>query len=361
MDMDLHQFSADYDSARDKFRRAAAVAGAQLDQIILDARGPDEQELTIDIARLGEAGSKNVLLHMSGSHGIEGLAGSAIQIQILQSPPRFSAADSIVLIHGVNPFGMAWWRRVNENNVDLNRNFLSDDEEYFGTPEGYCQQDQLLNPKSASQPFDAFYARLLWYILRLGFAKWKESVASGQYDHAKGLFYGGRRLEQGPSMLLDWLRSRLRGVARLLMIDVHTGLGRFARDSLIVCYPPDTEKFRLLGRELGDRVVSVDPQKVAYNARGTLIHAVDREFPEAQSWLMSQEFGTRPILPVLKTLRDENRVYHYGNPKQLDHPVKRRMMRTFCPMDKTWRRAILERGHRLAQDAAKIVFQTQVS
>ena len=30
----------------------------------------------------------------------------------------------IVFIHIINPYGMAWNRRVNEYNVDLNRNFL---------------------------------------------------------------------------------------------------------------------------------------------------------------------------------------------------------------------------------------------
>jgi hypothetical protein len=32
---------------------------------------------------------------------------------------------AVVFIHAVNPYGMSFWRRWNENNVDLNRNFLS--------------------------------------------------------------------------------------------------------------------------------------------------------------------------------------------------------------------------------------------
>ena len=30
----------------------------------------------------------------------------------------------VVMIHALNPYGMAWVRRVNEDNVDLNRNFI---------------------------------------------------------------------------------------------------------------------------------------------------------------------------------------------------------------------------------------------
>lgn len=32
----------------------------------------------------------------------------------------------LIIAHVVNPYGMSWRRRWNENNVDLNRNFLLD-------------------------------------------------------------------------------------------------------------------------------------------------------------------------------------------------------------------------------------------
>jgi hypothetical protein len=32
--------------------------------------------------------------------------------------------DAVVFVHALNPYGMAWLRRVNENNIDLNRNFM---------------------------------------------------------------------------------------------------------------------------------------------------------------------------------------------------------------------------------------------
>ena len=53
-----------------------------------------------------------------------------------------------VLLHALNPYGFAWLRRVNEHNVDLNRNFLLPGEAYRGSPAGYAALDPLLNPKS---------------------------------------------------------------------------------------------------------------------------------------------------------------------------------------------------------------------
>lgn len=70
-----------------------------------------------------------MLFHSSGVHGVEGYAGSAVQNKILdfflETPNMIKDDVAIVIIHVVNPYGMSWWRRWNENNVDLNRNFLS--------------------------------------------------------------------------------------------------------------------------------------------------------------------------------------------------------------------------------------------
>jgi len=65
---------------------------------------------------------------MSGIHGIEGFAGSAVQLALLDKWNRgeLDGKPTIVLVHVMNPFGMANWRRWNENSVDLNRNLLLD-------------------------------------------------------------------------------------------------------------------------------------------------------------------------------------------------------------------------------------------
>ncbi len=61
-----------------------------------------------------------------GLHGVGGFPGSAIQLQFLNELPEVRRGGAIVLGHILNPYGMAWIRRFNENNVDLNRNFLAE-------------------------------------------------------------------------------------------------------------------------------------------------------------------------------------------------------------------------------------------
>ena len=84
------------------------------------------------------------VIHCSGTHGIEGYLGSAIQLRFLHElflqnenqlrtnnvrapPTKNTPVKKVLLIHAINPYGMRHHRRTNENNVDLNRNVLNDE------------------------------------------------------------------------------------------------------------------------------------------------------------------------------------------------------------------------------------------
>src|SRR6185503_8493082 len=130
------------------------------------------------------------LVHSSGLHGVEGFAGSAIQLQLLDNLPALAPDTALVLVHILTPYGMAWLRRVNENNVDLNRNFRGD-EPYSGAPPAYAKLNSFLNPASPPSA-DLYYAKAVFLILRYGMAALKQSVVGGQYEYPKGLFFGGK-------------------------------------------------------------------------------------------------------------------------------------------------------------------------
>lgn len=77
----------------------------------------------------GDPAAKRLLVALSGTHGVEGYYGSACQIKWLQELGKRSlpADVAVVMIHSINLWGMAWLRRVNEDNIDLNRNHLNFD------------------------------------------------------------------------------------------------------------------------------------------------------------------------------------------------------------------------------------------
>ena len=144
-------FSTTYHEARRKFLTTAEEAGAVVQSLALTATGPGQQPLFIDIARLGSATPDKLIIHTSGIHGVEGFAGSAIQIALLQTPPKLDDDTSLLLVHMLNPYGVAWLRRYNESNVDLNRNYILPGQFWPGTPETYHRLNRFLNPAKPPQ------------------------------------------------------------------------------------------------------------------------------------------------------------------------------------------------------------------
>ena len=129
---DLSAFSPDYRTARDKFRAAARAAGAALDDFVCPAASPTghARDLTADVAVLGPGDAGRVFLVNAGTHGVEAFAGSALEIAFLAARPALPDDVRLVLVHAINPHGFAGLRRVTEDNVDLNRNFLAHDGSY---------------------------------------------------------------------------------------------------------------------------------------------------------------------------------------------------------------------------------------
>ena len=117
-------FAPDYFAARERFRGAAARAGCDVEAHPILARGPHGEELTVDVAVVPAADPACTLVISSGIHGVEGFLGSAIQCRLLEEWSAAPPPIRCVLVHALNPFGFAWRRRVNETNVDLNRNLL---------------------------------------------------------------------------------------------------------------------------------------------------------------------------------------------------------------------------------------------
>ena len=181
-----HYFSKDYFQARDRFIKSINELKGQGHQVshdvlTLDCIGPNQENLCIDIATIGSIDSDNLLLYSSGIHGVEGFAGSAIQLSVLDQLKNANPITDycIVLIHIINPYGMAWHRRVNENNVDMNRNFIKD---HQGEPEGYEKIDTFLNPKSIPTKLDIMFLPLgINLLLKYGFTNVKQWFAQGQY------------------------------------------------------------------------------------------------------------------------------------------------------------------------------------
>ena len=345
-------FSSDYIHAQARFRSLAEQHNGALYQLPLDVLGPARQALSIDIAWFGSPTPKSVILHSSGLHGVEGFAGSAIQLQLIQQMPEFPANAALVLVHLLNPYGMAWLRRTNENNVDLNRNYLAQQSDYQGVPEGYRRLEKFINPVSPPA-MDCFYLNVTSKIIRYGFQTLKQSVAEGQYEFPQGLFYGGNQLEQGLVQYQSWLHTYLGSTTNILAIDVHTGLGNWGKDSLFIETSNGAMQAQLYDKALKDQITLNYKQTVAYDIKGGLDRLIIDACPQAKVDYILQEFGTYSALKVFHALREENRQHFYSDANDLAHATKKNIFKVFNPHLPQWQSAVLQRGQYLVQSATK--------
>ena len=116
------RLSDTYTTARTEFFDAATAAGATIVSHEHPGRGPEGATLATDVAVLGRPDARHRLLVISGTHGVEGFAGSMCESTWLRDGIALRDDLAVVVIHAINPYGFAWVRRVNEDNVDLNRN-----------------------------------------------------------------------------------------------------------------------------------------------------------------------------------------------------------------------------------------------
>jgi hypothetical protein len=354
---DLSQvFSPDYATARARLREAAGPAGFSLEAYPIGHRGPDGQELTLDVARKGPRDARRVLVVSSGTHGVEGFFGSAVQLALLEGLfTRVSLAPhvAVVLIHAINPYGFAWSRRVNEDNVDQNRNFLLPGNEYRGAPEAYRELNDLLNPRSAPRRFEPFLLEAAHQVLKRGYPALKTAVATGQYDFPQGLFFGGHGPTRVHELLREHIRTWVGSPERVLHVDFHTGLGKWSHYALCVDLPHHHPRVLALSREFGAEFVQgFDTSGVLYEIRGALGRWLEQLFPGTQYDTLLAEFGTYSSLRVIQAMRFENRVHHHAakNPGLLAR-ARSELREVFAPASSAWRKAVVGHGVHITEQA----------
>ena len=347
-------FATDYATARQRFREAAATLGLALEAHSIHQTGPDGEDLTIDVAITPGIHTEGALVISSGLHGVEGFVGSAVQLALLRAwSARRETLPAIrcVFLHGLNPFGFAWRRRVNEMNVDLNRNLLLDGESFSGSPAGYSRLNDLLNPQRAPSRWEPVTLKFLLAIARYGMPALKQSIASGQYDYQQGLFYGGDRPSRTHEILSTHYDRWLADSRRVMHLDFHTGLGAWATCKLLIDYPLSESQHQRLSRCFGPAAFEcTHTPNVAYRTRGSFGQWCVARNRSRDYLYAAVEFGTYNPLRVLAGLRAENQAHHWGRPETPStERVKQQLVEFFCPRTESWRTTVVTRSIQLVQ------------
>jgi hypothetical protein len=346
---DTIHFAATYTRAREMFLAAAAETGAKIVSFHNDrGRAPDGAELYTDAAWIGPRQPESVIVLVSGTHGIEGFCGSACQLGFMREDmmKAVPAGTSFLLVHALNPHGFAHERRVNEDNIDLNRNFVD-----HSAPPHNPACDELhdaLVPADwtgeAKKDANRFLAGIAG---ERGMRYLQEAITRGQYRHPDGLFYGGTEPTWSHRTLRSIVRDFLPGIPRVAYIDLHTGLGPRGYGEPIFRGGLDSGALDRARAWYGDELTkSEDGTSSSTPIIGNTASLVARELePDQELTAITLEFGTLPGNEVLDALRADNWLHLQTDPDEaLRKGIKDQIRQAFYPSSCDWRNAVWARA-----------------
>jgi hypothetical protein len=226
----MNYFSADYFESRAKFRSAVAEAGGHLEHHQHpSAKGPGGEDLTVDVAVFGTSPAPKVFFNLNGVHGNESYSGGAAQLQWISSGALGRLPDdvAVVLVHDLNPFGWAWDSQLNEDLVNLNRNFI----DFENPPES----DELHHAIADAITFEEFtfaemgraWDRVMALVTTFGEERFNAGLMVGQYIAPRGVNYGGTKPAWSNTLLRELAGTHLLKAEEVAILDWHTGLGGY--------------------------------------------------------------------------------------------------------------------------------------
>lgn len=316
-----------------------------------------DTDLTIDYTILPSLKkTKYSFILISGMHGVEAGAGTAIQRHFLKevyTRDINKERTSVLLVHSINPFGYKYNRRVTENNIDLNRNFLKNKKGFQKKNDGYPKIFEFLNPKHPVETRTLrarlFVLKALYTIFRMGIPAIKQASLQGQYEYPEGIYYGGMNFEPIRKLIGKLIRDFAKRSQRVLIVDIHTGYGERGK---LHFFPSDPKKprYRVYTEKLFEGYkIDWASDEDFYEVTGDLCTYVYKILPKKSIVVpMVFEYGTMDThttfgaIESLKRLIRENQGYFYGYKTHEDRfRTMGEFLEMFYPSDPNWRKKIL--------------------
>ncbi|OJT97537.1 MAG: hypothetical protein BGN82_08280 [Alphaproteobacteria bacterium 65-7] len=333
-------FPQDYRGARRAFIAACEARGVDvIARVHPAAKGPDGKPLFLDTAAMGPRHATRALLLICGTHGVEGYFGSGVMTGLMRGGIVPPLDTRLVMIHALNPFGFAWNRRVNEDNVDINRNFV-DHADPPGNP-GYDELADAIAPRDISGAAWAEADAVLdaWR-RRHGDRAWQQAISAGQYRHPQGLFYGGARESWSVQALRAVLTEDLSRVERLVAVDFHTGLGAPGAGEIIVETGSGTPAHARAQAIWGSGIrAAATGESLSTPLTGTLERGLERMLPGAQVTCATLEVGTVALPAMFDALRLANWQDHFAPDTVRAADIGQRMRDAFYGDTPAWKQA----------------------
>ena len=349
-------FYTSYDEIRSHLKdRVTLLRENGIDIKVSEYAVNESDDLYIDNIYLpADKENKNLVVLTTGVHGMEGYIGSVMLDVFFEEiyPDIDTDNTGILIVANVNPYGMKYMRRYNENNVDLNRNFILDWDNFdMASNKDYPEVKEFLQPEgkisNALWHEAGFYLSLAKEVITKGADKVSDALLTGQYEYADGVYYGGNGDEISTQYLKGVFNDCLDGdYENIVHIDIHSGYG--PRYNMVIFNSvyetmTEAETKKAFGY---DYVISHDSESFYATTGDTtdyFYRLAESKGTEKELFSTCFEFGTigdsfvDSILSLKYTV-DENRQHFFPSDNEIaSEVVKENYYELFYPTETEWR------------------------
>ncbi|MCK4745754.1 MAG: DUF2817 domain-containing protein [Bacteroidales bacterium] len=361
----LVYFQESYDECRQSFLSLARKVSGEYDQAeLFSIKVPSHSDtgLYIDLLYLPPfQNTEKLLVLSSGVHGVEGFTGGAVQQMFLkeQLTSDVLMEMGILLIYGVNPYGLKYGRRVSENNVDLNRGSEVDSKIFESKNPGYGALYDMLNPQgkvsTGSLRNQFFYLITISKMMKESMSALRQAIVQGQYEYPEGIFFGGNDFEPQIDSLRRILPDYFKPYETIMAIDLHTGYG--SRGVLhLFPNPVDDPEIKQKTESVfeGHHIDWGNSDDFYTITGGFVTDFMSKINPEAIYLYMVFEWGTfdsQKTFGSIKSLQkiiNENQGFHYGYKNQKhEQKIMKNNLELYFPDSEAWRSEVLGSGREM--------------
>ena len=343
-------FYESYDEIRAHLQDLTGELGVDIFSYAID----EADGLYIDSFYLPSKAEKtNLIVLTTGVHGMEGYIGATmLDVFFREIYPTLEDDTGVLVVANVNPYGMKYFRRYNENNVDLNRNFILDWDSFdLASNKEYPKVDTFLGPtgKIGNGLWHevGFYMSLAKTALTEGADTVSDALLTGQYEYPQGVYYGGNGDEASTVYLKDvFSRCLDSDYENIVHIDLHSGYG--PRYNMVIfnsVYETmnEAESVAAFGY---DHVIAYDSESFYATTGDTtdfFYRLAEQKQAEAELYSTCFEFGTigeeffDTILSLKYTI-DENRNHWYPTDNAVtEQIIHENYMELYYPTETQWR------------------------
>ncbi len=261
--------------------------------------------------------------------------------------PSLKPNTEIVIYHGVNPFGMKNFRRTNENNIDLNRNFTKNN--FQNTNEGYDLLKAFFTPKRYRNKITAnlgYYTTLISLVKQHGVAALKDATLRGQKILKEGLYYSGDTIQPSTAYILSELNNNtFKEIDNVVWIDLHTGYGPRYQMSIVNSKYEKTSTKEMINQLDYPLILGMNVEDF-YEIDGDMLEKIydiyHKQNADCSLFATCFEFGTigKSLLNTVSSLKAmvfENSAYFENQTQNFNKYALKLIKEQFLPSAEKWR------------------------